>query len=389
MRVRAGLLAGLALSDQVFAQNEALPDADVGHFRQQAWLVALQASAEWPVGFAANLMLPSGRVATSSDTGSADDIGLGDVELRLRQDVTAIAGLHDPWARVNLTLGAVAPTGAYVSRKELVAAAGGLGQTMSLGRGAPWVVGEAEVTGRLGTRFGVLGAMYARKAIGDASDGFGWATEVRTALGVTVQLRPGLLAAALNVEHQWRGISTEVDFLNERVPAVNTGGRWLDAVPMLRFQVVDWLALTASARLPLWRQVEGVQAVQYLTVIAGVQGHWQQPRSPAVDKPGITERWPVQSLLRPGKVVVVGYWARWSALSATLSCELDALAADRPDVVIERVEVTDWTAAQLESRLGGAGSLPVVEVYDAAGQLLARLVGEDAFGLARCVPERR
>ncbi|MBM4342772.1 MAG: thioredoxin family protein [Deltaproteobacteria bacterium] len=380
-------MAGVSLSDQVFAQQEELPAADVGHFRQQAWLLALQAGADGPVGFGASLMLPAGRIATTSDSGNVGDSGLGDAELRLRQDVTALAGLRDSWPRLSMTLGVVAPSGAYVSRKELVASAGGLGQTMSLGRDAWWSIGEMELAGRIGARLGFLAAVYGRLAVSDARDGFGWATEVRSAGGLTAQLLAGRLIAAANVEHQWRGISTEVDFLGERVPAVNTGGRWLDAVPMLRVQATDGLAVTASARFPLWRAVEGVQAVQRLTVIVGLQGTWQPAAPAAVLRPAPSaDHWSVTPLLVPGKITVVDYWAVWCGACAQLERDLAGFAAGRSDVAVVRVDVGEWTAAQFDVRLGGAGSLPVVEVYDAGGLLLARLLGDDARGFAAAVP---
>lgn len=378
-------MAGIAISDQVFAQQEALPDADVGHFRQQAWLLALQAGVDLPFGLGAAVMVPAGRVATKSDTGSVDDRGLGDAELRLRQDITALSDWRDPWVRMTLTAGLVSPTGAYVSRKELVASAAGLGQTMSLGRGAWWAIGEAEVSGRASARLGYLGGVYGRTALTTARDGFGWGTELRATLGFTAQLLPGRLAAAANIEHQWRDVSSEVDFLNDRVPAVNTGGRWVDALPMIRLQVVDWLAISASARLPLWRYVEGVQAVQRLTVIVGMQGTWQPPPRPQVASVEPHDKWRAAKLLAPGKVTVIAYLAPWCSLSAPLTADLDVFAKSRSTVAVVRVDVSEWTAGQLEARLGGAGSLPVIEVYDGNGQLLARLVGDEVAQFANSV----
>ena len=88
----------------------------------------------------------------------------------------------------------------------------------------------------------------------------------------------------------------------------------------------------------------------------------------------------------PGKVTIVDYHAAWCAPCRLLTPRLERLARAREDVVLVRVDVSDWDDARLRERVPGATGLPVVEVWDAEGRLLQRLQGSAATGFADYVP---
>ena len=80
-------------------------------------------------------------------------------------------------------------------------------------------------------------------------------------------------------------------------------------------------------------------------------------------------------VIAPGRVSVIDFWATWCAPCAEITHRLEALAARHPELSVSRVEVPDSDAPVAEEHLAGVDRLPVVWIYDRAGQRAATLVG--------------
>jgi hypothetical protein len=258
------LATGTSLADTAYHLDEPLNRADTDNFTQRVVLASLLAGADAPFGTGLQGLFPFSVIRARSDlpNGNTGDEGVGDVELRMRQDVTRPLGVRNPLIpRVNLVLGAVLPTGKYVGLNERIASGVVDDKYLSLGRGVYWLLADLEVSGRIGERFGWNSGVTSRTALGKTDDEFEWGREVRASLGASLVNSPQKFTWTANVEHQWRDVSFERDFLGQRGQSVNTGGRSLDVAPSVRGQWTEALSTTLSARVPLWRTVEGVQAV--------------------------------------------------------------------------------------------------------------------------------
>lgn len=95
----------------------------------------------------------------------------------------------------------------------------------------------------------------------------------------------------------------------------------------------------------------------------------------------------VAAQVRPGKVTVIDWWARWCSTCKALAPKLTALAAARPEVALVALDVTDWEPEVSARYLDGTQALPVLDVYGCDGRLFRRLEGAAASGFAAVVDE--
>jgi len=72
-----------------------------------------------------------------------------------------------------------------------------------------------------------------------------------------------------------------------------------------------------------------------------------------------------------------------------LKPKLAAFAAGRDDVVFKHIDVTGWPVEQMKRVLPAQPGLPVLDVYGPDGRLIKRLWGEQTFGFAAEVPEKK
>jgi len=395
-------MGGYAPGDTLYAGTEALPRASSEHLRSSVLLASLLASVDLPSGLGAAVAVPYGRLQTKSDITQTSDSGLGDVELRLRQDLARwLAPDATAWPRLQVSLGVVAPTGPYVAKADLLQ--GNVpDRYLSLGRGAWWWLGELDAGGAITERFGWYGSAAVRGALGTTDDQFAWGPELRTGAGLSANLWQDIVSGGLGVDHLWRGGNTEVDYKGDRVDAQNGGGRWLELVPTLRSRLGDTLAATVSGRLPLWQDVNGVQSVQQFAAFVALHGTFdfggapvQQVRTAAAGDPAKRARTAaagdppppeVAAQVVAGRWTLVDYWATWCTPCTKLAKELQALVEARPEFVVVKVDATEWDAAELQRRLPGVAGLPLLDVYGPDGRLVQRLEGPDAFRFAAFLP---
>lgn len=400
-RIRGGLSFAYAYGDQFYAKDQLAP-SDSETFKIRLQLLVLQTGIDLPSGLGGALMLPMGRIRTRTDYPLADgaykatdDYGIGDLELRARQDVWRLLGVQGKWLpRLVVSAGAAMPTGPYVS-KQLVAQATidkPLDKTLSLGRGVWWALADAELFGRIADQLGYYWTLKTRTPLQDASDGFRWGEEVQTSVGVTGQIVPKLLSASASADYLWRQMPSEIDaYFHKRVDSASVGGKYLDATVSLRGQISDNLAVDLTGRKQLWRYVNGLQTPPSFWLFAGI--NWTMkvgdpPKPPALRRaePGDAPIAEIAAQLPAGKLAIVDYWATWCAPCLKLSKQLEEYVAAHPALQIIKVDASDWDQAQMDRALPGEPGLPVIDIYGGNGLLIKRLAGSEAFDYANFLP---
>lgn len=270
LRVRIGMVLGYGAADTLYAGTDKQPREDTDHYAMQVKMASLLAGVDLPGGRGATLVLPWALITTTSDVRTTSDHSIGDMELRARQDISKLLWPESRSApRLTLTLGAVAPTGPYVTTADILAATGDQApeRYVSLGRGAWWFLADAQVSGAFSDSFGWSAAVLTRTPLSKSRDGFEWGREMRGSLGLNTAILPDKLFAATSIDLQWRGLAHELDYTGARVEYLNGGGKWLDLAPSVQAKWTSNLSTTLGLRLPLWRDVIGVQTVQAYTLI--------------------------------------------------------------------------------------------------------------------------
>ncbi len=318
-----------------------------------------------------DVQLPLGVLSLNDGAEATTSVGLGDLETRARW----LFRPH-PKLRLNVAAGAAWPTGPYVARSGLAAFAQSA-QYLTLGRGVTWGLAELDLRVALPARLGLFAQSTLRVPFAAAIDGFRWGTEVRGAAGLSLGPLADRLTLSLAFEAQYRHESLEVDpFVSALVPSVNTGGWWWTLLPAGQLRLTQGLWLSVAARVPVGQVVNGLQFVPAVGAFVGLAGALELgARKPAAAAP------------EPGRVTIVEYGARWCLPCRQLEPKLDAYLKLKPNLRLQRIDASDWTAEELEAAVPGAAGLPIVEVYRADGTLSVRLVGEAVFGFEAAVLE--
>lgn len=400
VRVRASLIGGYQTGDKTFSGTKEVATPG-GIYDLRVALLTLVAGADLWTGTGLGLVLPAGRIYRKDSEREATDFGLGDMEVRAKQELNTLFGWSGKYMpRLTLSAGFVAPTGPYIGKATAV-----LGNTpvaattdsrySSLGRGVWWVLGDLDVVGRITDQVGWFVSVWTRWPVGEASNGFIWGNEERLSLGGAWRILPDRLAATLSVDWQRRDKASEVlpDVATQtykRSTFLNGGGDWIDLSPSLRVELTKEWALTAVVHQPIARNVVGVQGVTNTAFFLGVS--WAQTFGA---KPVLhTPTWevgqhPVAEMaekLAAGRVTILDYWATWCEPCQRLSAELETFGHERSDVAVVRVDATEWLQPEMDKYLPGCAGLPVLDVYGTEGKLVTRLVGPDAFKWREYVP---
>ena len=94
----------------------------------------------------------------------------------------------------------------------------------------------------------------------------------------------------------------------------------------------------------------------------------------------------IAKLLVPGKITIVDYWATWCGPCKKLAPIVEAYADGRDDVVLKKVDATEWEAPEMGRYLPAVSGLPVLDIYGPDGRLIRRIDGSECFDFAKHVP---
>ncbi len=378
------------------------------HIKMQ--LLTATASLDSPFGLGVTAILPyldlwheqNFRGVNGGEPRS--DRGVGDLELRLRQDLTAIMDLPKG-LRWGVTLGGVLPTGVYLpasTEQQSFLVGAGTADTgsreLNIGRGVGWLIADSDLSWSASSDLMLYGNAQGRLPLGEAVDGFGWGTEVRGSAGARYAVIEKWLNFSVSLDYQRRGEATWRPFgvQEPAAPFPNGGGQSWYVTPSLSTQPWEWLGLSVSYRQNVLDEVVGQQLVQNPALFVAMSGSLSFGRKPEAElaRPvvapavlGLPPQVPeIAALLVAGKVTIVDYWATWCAPCLKLGPRLDQFAAARSDVAIARVEASDWGKEEWTKFLPGIAGLPVLDVFGADGKLKARLVGEEAERFEGAIP---
>lgn len=391
IRLRAGLTYGYVTGDKTYSLDQLVPYSKALDFKLNIQLVTLVAGLDLAGGRGVGLVFPTARIYSNSEAGGEHiDYSRGDAEVRFRQDLMSLLSLGGPRTpRVVLSLGGVLPTGHYVGKATVVSGAAPVAPQAvdttysSLGRGVFWLLADLESFGRITDDLAYYGGLWTRFPLGETSNQFIWGAEQRISMGFTYRIVPKLLSAALMVDWQRRLKASEVLGDKPRSEFLNGGGDWIDLSPSLRFEINPSLSLTASVRQPLYRNVVGLQGIMNTGYFIGIQ-YGQvlsggKPTEPVFTVGAAAQTPEMEKLVVAGKTTVIDYWATWCEPCKKLGAELDEYLKDRADVVLQRVNATEWLQPEMDRFLPGCPGIPVLDIFSPDKKLVIRLVGPDTL----------
>ncbi len=403
VRLRASLVTGTQYGTETYHGTQVVPPPG-GVYKLFVGVLSLNVGADLWTGTGLSANIPSGVVYRHDSGGETTDKSLGDIEIRLRQVLnTPFGWTGRKTPRMSVSAGVVAPTGKFTGAPAVlldttdIASASATAASLyaGLGRGVWWILADVDFFGRITSDWGWFASIWTRFPLGEAGHYFRWGDEERFSAGASWRFWPERMSASLSVDWQRRNKA------EERVPNVptqtyvwqefaNGGGDSVELSPGLRLDLAQNWGLTATARLPLYRNVVGLQGVAgpayYLGVawsdVVGVKEEVHKPQFSVGQ--GVAAGLGVTPVL--GKTTIVDFQAEWCAPCKELSAKIAEWLPSRPDVALLTVDASDWGQADMDRYLPGCAGLPVLDVYDPQGKLSTRLVGAETFSFRDAVP---
>lgn len=358
---------------------------------------------EAPTGTGLGITLPFASLwRTNGDIQARDpahpgetDNGLGDLEVRLRQDVLAPLRL-DQRFHLAATAGFVAPTGRYISDPIYIT---------SIGRGVWWGVGELDSSFDITPQWAVLLSGALRVPNGSTPiDFISWGKEADGSAGVRFSQKfnnawlPRRIVLSLSGQYLWRDGATR-KLNGDVLPVDDIGGTFLNLSPSVTAHFTDILFMTVSARVPLWRDVHASLLLSQLVPNAGIYvsfggtfgGHTapaslaNPAKAPRIgERPALSE---VAGQLADKQWTIVAYEATWCEACERLGRELKEWeAGHRTEGVVRKMDASKWDHDVWAKYLPDATELPVVDIFAPDGTLRAHLLGADAFRFRDHIP---
>lgn len=162
----------------------------------------------------------------------------------------------------------------------------------------------------------------------------------------------------------------------------------LKSVPGVANPKLDWKTAVATVEVPETFDREKLRrALQEIGYEAVFEGEARRPdlsplpedvrRTLDIESASDGERIDVATVLAPGKVTVLDYWAEWCSPCHLLDARLQHLVQANTDVAVRRVNIGKWdNAAAKQATLDfRVEALPYVRVYDRRGKLTGSVTG--------------
>lgn len=88
-----------------------------------------------------------------------------------------------------------------------------------------------------------------------------------------------------------------------------------------------------------------------------------------------------------GNVTIVDFYADWCGPCRQISPVLEQMAQSDPEIALRKIDIVNWNAAV--ARQYNVRSIPQVQIYDRAGNLVGTVNGADAEGVQRYVAQAK
>jgi thiol-disulfide isomerase/thioredoxin len=256
---------------------------------------------------------------------------------------------------------------------------------ISLGRGVWWALADMEIIGGITDRIGYYVALNMRTPQTNISEfqgtafpyDFEWGNELRYNVGINGVLWKGVLNGSIAGEWQYRGRGVE-----NGEEFINGGGTWVGINPMLQVILGQGFSATATLRVPVFRDVVGLQVVPEIGTFVSLNYGWRDTPpgpKPSVEVGQVPKQARIADLLVPGKITLVDYWATWCEPCKKLAPLVTDFADSRDDVVLRKVDATEWGVDEMKTHLPAVSGLPVLDIYGPDRRLIKRLHGPECF----------